>query len=180
MDKFSLETFIAGVRAAWGPLSSEVVARCRLHLEELLKAPATEEWLAELHRDEPPNKEVYRDAVNNFILLSHAEPPGLYRPPHDHGRGWVIYAVQRGEVEMGTYIRVQDPDGSIRLVKRDATLVRAGQVKVFLPGDIHDTLSVSGPITLLRFSERDLRKESEEGRVTRYVDREGVWTVKAA
>lgn len=66
-------------------------------------------------------------------------------------------------------------------MKRDATLVRAGQVKVFLPGDIHDTRCVTGPALLFCFTERDLKKEdSEDGRVRRYVERDGVWTDQAA
>ena len=82
---------------------------------------------------------------------------------------------------MATYVRMQDPDGAARLVKRDATLVRAGQAKVFLPGDIHDTRCVTGPALLFRFTERDLKKEDkEERKVTRYVERDGVWTEKAA
>jgi hypothetical protein len=181
MVRNSLDTFIESVRSSWGPLTSELVAGCRQHLEELLKAPATEEWLAALHRDAPENKELVRDPAHGFVLLAHAEYAGLYRPPHDHGRGWVIYAVQQGEIEMGTYVRVQGPDGSVQLVKRDATLVRRGQAKVFLPGDIHDTRCVTGPALLFRFTERDLKKEDqEEHRVTRYVERDGVWTVKAA
>ena len=51
MAKNSLEKFIEGVRQIWGPLTSEVVAGCRRHLEELVKAPSTEEWLAALHRE---------------------------------------------------------------------------------------------------------------------------------
>ncbi len=152
-----------------------------MQIEELLKTPATEEWLAALHRDAPENNELHRDPTHGFVLLAHAEYVGLYRPPHDHGRGWVIYAVQQGEIEMGTYIRAQDPDGTVRLVQRDATLVRAGQVKVFLPGDIHDTRCMTGPALLFRFTERDLKKEEkEERRVTRYVERDGIWTEKAA
>jgi hypothetical protein len=149
-------------------------------LEEFLKAPATEEWLAALHRDAPASEELYRDPTHCFVLLAHAEYAGLYRPPHDHGRGWVIYAVQQGEIEMGTYIRVQGPDGEVQLVKRDVTLVCPGQVKVFLPGDIHDTRCMTGPALLFRFTERDLKKEDkEERKVTRYVERDGIWTVMA-
>jgi hypothetical protein len=181
MAKNSLETFIESVRPTWGPLTSELVASCRHHLEELLKAPATEEWLAALHRDVPEYEELYRDPAHGFMLLAHAEYAGLYRPPHDHGRGWVIYAVQQGEIEMGTYLRVQGPDGRVQLVKRDATLVRPGRVKVFLRGDIHDTRCITGPALLFRFTERDLKKEDkEEHRVTRYVERDGVWTDGAA
>ncbi len=181
MTKNSLETFVEGVRSASGPLTSEVVANCRQRMEELLKAPATEAWLEELHRDAPETKDLYRDPEHGFMLLAHTESKGRYRPPHDHGRGWVIYAVQRGEAEMGTFVRMQDPDGTVRLVKREGNLLRAGDVKVFLPGDIHDTRTITGPLTVLRFTDRDLiPEEHEERRLTRYVERDGVWTVRAA
>ena len=98
----SLEECIGRIRPIWGPLTSELVAGCSRHLEDLLKAPATEDWLAALHRNGPENEELYRDPAHGFVLLAHTESVGLYRPPHDHGRGWVIYAVQRGEIEMAT------------------------------------------------------------------------------
>jgi hypothetical protein len=177
MAKNALETFVEGVRQIWGPLTSEVVADCRRQLEELVKTPSTEEWLAALHREAPAYKEMYRDPSHGFVLLAHTEQAGLYRPPHDHGRGWVIYAIQQGEIEMGTYARIEAPDGSVTLVKRDSTLVRPGQVRVYLPGDIHDTRCIAGPALLFRFTERDLKKEDKEDhRVTRYVERDGVWT----
>jgi hypothetical protein len=178
MARNSFDMSIEGIKSVWGQLSTEVVAACRGHLEDLLKASATEEWLAALHRDAPANKELYRDPAHGFVLLAHTEQAGLYRPPHDHGRGWVIYAMQQGEIEMGTYARRVDSDGSVRLVKRNSTLVRPGQVQVYLPGDIHDTRCMAGPALLFRFTERDLKKEDqEEHRVTRYVERDGVWTV---
>jgi hypothetical protein len=180
MTRNSLETLTESIGPIWGPLTSELVAGCRCHLEQLLKASA-EEWLAALHRDAPSYRELYRHPTHGFVLLAHTEHAGLYRPPHDHGRGWVIYAVQQGEIEMGTYVRVHSPDGKVQLVKRDTTLVRPGQTKVFLPGDIHDTRCVSGPALLFRFTERDLKKEDqEEGMVTRYVERDGVWAEGAA
>ena len=173
----SLEKAVEGIASIWGPLSSELVAACRQHLEELLETPPTEPWLAALHTEAPANQEMYRDPAHGFVLLAHTEQAGLYRPPHDHGRGWVIYAMQQGESEMGTYARIENPDGSVKLVKRGSTLVRPGQVQVYLPGDIHDTRCVSGPALLFRFTERDLKKEDrEEHRVTRYVERDGVWT----
>ena len=86
--------------------------------------------------------------------------------------------MQQGEIEMGTYARIEGADGSVRLVKRNSTRVRAGQVQVYLPGDIHDTRCMNGPALLFRFTERDLKKEDkEEHRVTRYVERDGAWTV---
>jgi hypothetical protein len=178
MARNTFDTSIDGIKSVWGPLSTEVVAACRGHLEGLLKASATEAWLAALHREAPASQELYRDPVHGFVLLAHTETAGLYRPPHDHGRGWVIYALQQGEIEMGTYARIEGRDGSVRLVKRNSTLVRPGQVQVYLPGDIHDTRCITGPALLFRFTERDLKKEDqEEHRVTRYVERDGVWTV---
>ena len=173
----SLDMFIEGVRSVWGPISTEVVAGCRQQLEGLLQASSAEEWLASLHQEAPANRELYRDPNHGFVLLAHTERSGLYRPPHDHGRGWVIYALQQGEMEMSTYARTEDPDGSVRLVKRDVTRVCPGQVQVYLPGDIHDTRCISGPSLLFRFTERDLKKEDkEEHRVTRYVERHGIWS----
>ena len=173
----ALESSIEGIRSVWGPLSTEVVAGCRRHLEDLLNAPATEEWLSVLHREAPANKELYRDPALGFVLLAHTEYAGLYRPPHDHGRGWVIYAMQQGEIEMGSYARIENPRGGAQLVKRDSTRLRPGQVRVYLPGDIHDTRCVKGPALLFRFTERDLKREDkEEHRVTRYVERNGAWT----
>jgi hypothetical protein len=178
MARDTLEASMQGMRSIWGPPSSEVVAGARAQLQRLVRAPAAEEWLARLHRHRPANEELYRDPEHGFVLLAHTEPPGLYRPPHDHGRSWVIYAIQHGEIEMRTYARLQAPDGSLRLVQRDATRVRPGDVQVYLPGDIHDTRCVTGPALLFRFTERDLKKEDkEERRVTRYEPPDGAWAV---
>lgn len=181
MDSNALSTFIDKTRASFGPLTSELVESVHAQLEQLVRAPSTELWLQALHQEAPESKELYRDAEHGFLLLAHSEPTDLYRPPHDHGRGWVIYALQRGEMEIGTYARHQDGDGRTRLVKRDVSLLRAGEARVYLPGDIHDTRCIAGPSLLLRFADRDLKREDrEEHRVTRYVARDGVWTVGAA
>ena len=177
MTASTLEHAMEAVSALWGPLTTELVEASRLHLESLAKASADEPWLAALHRDRPASRELYRDSVHGFVLQAHVETAGLYRPPHDHGRGWVIYAVQHGESEMGTWGRVSDAGGRVRLVKRNATLVRPGEAQVYLPGDIHDTLCVAGPALLFRLTDRDLRHEDQvERRITRYVQRDGVWT----
>ena len=172
MKKNSLQRFTESASATWGPLTSELVASSRRRMEALLETPATEDWLSALHEEAAEHRELYRDPAHGFLLLAHAESPGLYRAPHDHGRGWVIYAVQRGETEMGTYVRVLDARGKMQLVKRDCSVVRAGQIKVYLPGDIHDTRCAEGPLLLFRFTSCDLKKEN----VTRYAQRDGVWT----
>lgn len=177
----ALDTFVSGVEQIWGPLSSGLVAGCREQLKNLLQAPEHEEWLAALHRQQAPQTELHRNARHGFLLLAHSEPQGLYRPPHDHGRSWVMYAIQQGEIEMGTYARVQAADGSEQLVKRDSRLLRPGQVQVYLPGDIHDTRCVSGPALLFRFTERDLKREDLEARrLTRYVEQQGAWVAQRA
>ena len=103
------------------------------------------------------------------------EQMGLYRPPHDHGRAWVVYAVQSGALEIGTYAGVADGDGH-RLVRRDTSLLRPGEARAYLPGDIHDTHCVTEDALVLRFTERDLRHEDQvERMVTRFVDQDGEW-----
>jgi predicted metal-dependent enzyme (double-stranded beta helix superfamily) len=176
----SLEIFTEAARSAWGPLTSKLIADCKGYLQDLLETAGSEDWLKSLVLKAPASEELYRDPTHGFVLLAHTENAGLYRPPHDHGRGWVIYAMQQGEIEMGTYARTVDPDGHIRLVKRNSTLVSAGQVQVYLPGDIHDTLCVSSTALLFRFTERDLRLEDQQAhQVTRYIERDGVWTTGA-
>jgi hypothetical protein len=177
MTDTSLQTFIETVQSGWGPLTTKLIADCKRGLEDLLRAPATEPWLAGLHRDAPANRELYRDPAQGFVLLAHTEQAGLYRPPHDHGRGWVIYAIQQGQVEMRTYVRVPDPNGRVRLVMRDSTVLRPGDVKAFLPGDIHDTRCVAGPALLFRFTERDLKADET---VTRYAESDGAGAERAA
>lgn len=177
MENSSLETFIKAVRRVWGPLTSDLMAECRRQAAALLGAPDSEPWLSALHRDQAANVELYRDPACGFLLLAHTEQAGLYRPPHDHGRSWVMYAVQDGEVEMGSYARIEEPDGRVRLVERDRIILRAGDVRVYLPGDIHDTRCMTRTALLFRFTERDLKAEAQpDHRVTRYVQEDGVWT----
>ncbi len=176
----TLTMAMEGMRSIWGPLTTELAASARRHMEDLLRALATEEWLAELRREGPASKELYRDPDHSFVLLAHTEQTGQYRAPHDHGRGWVIYGVQEGEMEMGTYARVQDSEGRVGLVRRESYRHRAGETRVYLPGDIHDTRCTAGPALYYRFTDRDLKKEENEGhRITRFVEQDGVWRAGA-
>lgn len=149
MTKNALETFVESVRADWGPLSTEVIAACTRHMRLLLQADILEPWLAGLHREQPLARELYRDPDHGFVLMAHSEPYG----------------------------RVEAAVAQPRLVKRNTARVEAGGVQVYLPGDIHDTRCSRGPALLFRFTERDLKIEDKvEGKITRYVDRDGVWT----
>jgi predicted metal-dependent enzyme (double-stranded beta helix superfamily) len=178
MANSSLQTFCDSVRDAWGPLSSELVETSRRRLEDLLGAPQSEHWLAKLYAAAPARAELYRDPAHGFVLLAHTESGGVYRPPHDHGRSWVIYGVQRGEVEMRSYARVADASGNLQLVRRDTIIVRPGQALAYLPGDIHDTRCLTDSALLFRFTERDLKREDAEGHITRYQAPDEVWTIE--
>lgn len=176
MTSNAIETFGKQVSAAWGSLSSDLVAACRIEFSTLLQASPHEPWLAALLRDRPANEELYRDAQAGFVLLAHTEVEGLYRPPHDHGRAWVIYAVQHGAIEMRTFGRLGSGDRP-ELVQRDSSVLRAGDVQVYLPGDLHDTRCLSEGALLYRFTERDLKVEDKvERRVTRYPAPRSGWT----
>lgn len=164
MSKDSLQQFSEAVSTSWGPLTTELLASARQCVARLLGAAASEPWLSSLFADAPESRELYRDPTHDFVLLAHTEQAGLYRPPHDHGRGWVIYAVMSGEMEMGTYRRVHDLRGNAYIVRRETFSLRPGDIRVFLPGDIHDTRCVAGPLTLFRFTSRDFKKEE----LTRY------------
>lgn len=179
MQDSALDAFTEGTRSAWGPLSSELIDAVRDQLRRLLETSPSEKWLVALHEERPANRELYCDPDHGFVLLAHTEPEGLYRPPHDHGRSWVMYAVLEGAIEMGTYGLVDDAETGPRLVKRGSTLLRAGEVQAYLPGDIHDTRCVSRAALLLRFTERDLKQDVSHP-VTRYGFRDGLWTTDAA
>lgn len=172
MIETSLDLFAGRVRDNWGFLTSELIADCSKRLAELLRAPNTEPWMAALQSELPESRELYRDPVHGFVLLAHTEAESRYRAPHDHGTSWVIYGVLQGEMDMATYARVDEAGEGPRLVKRDTTRVRAGEVQVYLPGNIHDTFCVRGPAIQFRFTARDLRRETT---MTRYTDAAGVW-----
>jgi hypothetical protein len=176
MANNTLSTFIENTRVSFGPLTSELVCSVQAQLLQLTATSTSEHWLRALQEESPSSKELYRDPEHGFLLLAHSEPTGLYRPPHDHGDAWVVYALQRGAMEISTYARVKEADGHVRLVKRDVTTLRAGEARIYLPSDIHDTRCVNGPSLLFRFTERDLKQEDKRGRLTRYVSHNGVWT----
>lgn len=176
MTDKALERFVASVRADWGPISSALVAKCRAHIDALCLADEREAWLAELLEQRPATRELHREP-GGFMLLAHAERQGLCRPPHDHGRAWVVYGVQSGALEIGSYVRVPDDRGE-RLVQRDTIVLRPGEARAYLPGDIHDTRCITDDALVFRFTERDLRHEDQVARkVTRFVEKSGVWHV---
>lgn len=169
MEKDSLTKFIEEIRKTWGPLDTKLVSKAQTLLEELVNAPISEPWLAALQGEFQESRELYRDPDHGFILLAHTEREGQYRNAHDHGDGWVIYAVQRGEMEMGTYGRIER-QGEINVVRREKYRVKAGESRVYLPGDIHDTKCISSSVLMLRLTSCDLKTELQAKRMRRYAE----------
>lgn len=172
MEKKSLEQFVAEVKKNWGPLSTQTVENCYRLLKELTQASDSESWMANLilRSSEEINEELYRDPEHGFVLLAHAEHEARYRIPHDHGSGWVLYAIIKGETEMRTYGRVMNPKGRTQLVRKDVYRMKAGDCRLYLPGDIHDTRCISQSVLMLRLTSCDLKIEDRAGRLIRYLD----------
>jgi hypothetical protein len=162
MEHDSLSKFISEIRQIWGPLNTELVEKSRTLMEQLASSAANEGWLAGVQRSDR-SVELYRDPEHGFLLLAHTEQEGLYRAPHDHGNGWVIYAVQDGVMEMRTYGNI---DGG--LVRRETYRLSKRQARAYLPGDIHDTRCVSSSVLMLRLTSCDLKMEKQEGRMHQF------------
>lgn len=168
MKKNGLETFISNVKKHWSGLNTETVEAVRQLLIDLTKSSPDELWLKEIIDEKPAVKELYRDPENGFILLAHSEDQGMYRHPHNHGAGWVFYAVQSGEIAMTTFKQITSTNGETRLVSRGTDVLVNGQCKVFLPGDIHDTRCLSEGFIQFRLTSADFKKEIQEGRMIRF------------
>lgn len=176
MPPTCLDSFISAASSAWPTGGSEVVSICRAALAKLAGANESEPWLAALLAEKPASRELHRHPAHGFVLLAHTENKGLYRPPHDHGRAWVVYTVQSGELEVGTYRKITQKDGTVTLVEEGSSVLRPGEARAYLPGEVHDTRCLSTTALLFRFTERDLRHEDQvEGKVTRFIDRNAQW-----
>lgn len=164
----SLIDFKEAVSSIWGPLNSELTFKCKLLMKDLINNCKDEDWVKVLIDQKDPNKELLRSEDHGFILMSHLETVGDISPPHDHGKGWVIYATLTGRVEMGHFNLIQTLDNRELLVQKDQFVLEAGECNVYLPGDIHDTRSIVADTLMLRLTSCDFNKEVEEGRLKRY------------
>ena len=153
--------YIEEMRAAWrAGEDASLPARAQVLLERLLaETPREEAWVAELLRDQPASRELYRDPERGFLQMGHWHKEGHHNAPHDHGPCWVLYGVYAGEIEITTYRRTDDgsvPDRA-RLEVKDVVRVTPGRVYPYLPGDIHHTRAIdpNGSV-VMRFLSYDL------------------------
>lgn len=170
----SLENFIKEVTACWSGLNTQTTTEVRKLLMELAKTSTDEHWLKELHRKKSPASQLYQDSNHGFMLLAHTEKKGNYRSPHNHGAGWVFYAVHSGALEMHTYKQITTSKGVTHLVSRGSEIMKAGDCKLFLPGDIHDTKCLSENFMQFRLTSSDLKEEIKSGRMTQFINEPSV------
>jgi predicted metal-dependent enzyme (double-stranded beta helix superfamily) len=166
----NLDAIVREIKACWKGLDSDTTTEVRRLLTELAKTSTGEEWVQSIMLEKPSSKELYRDPEHGFILLAHTEKNGTYRPPHNHGAGWVFYAVQSGEMEMTTYRNVTTAEGITHLVSRGTDRLQVGDCRVFLPGDIHDTLCKSENFVQYRLTSSDFSDEIKSKRMVRFLN----------
>lgn len=168
MHTNALSFFIEQARSHWSGLNTNTVVNIKKLMKGLANTPSTELWLQELHSAQRESVELYRDSEYGFILLAHVEKRGRYRRPHNHGAGWVFYAVQHGQMEMASYGQVTDSTGETCIVSRGTQTLRQGHCNAYLPGDIHDTRCISDYALMFRLTSCDFSDEKRQGRLVQY------------
>ncbi len=157
----SLKSYIAEVRSIWGDgKDPQLPYKVKGLLERLLIATNPQEpWIAQLIREGPPAKELYRDKDYGFILKGHVYEKGHSKIPHDHGPCWVLYGVYHGVIEITTHRRMDE--GKIlrfaTLEKKRLHRLTPGVVMSYLPGEILLTLAVEHSV-VFRFLSSDPNK----------------------
>lgn len=107
MKSTSLSYFVNKIEDQWGPISSSLCEAVRSSLADLSLASSSEPWLRSINYAENQNRLLHKSPTQGFCLLTHEEEEGLYRIPHDHGRAWVVYAVQSGKAQIETLANSQ-------------------------------------------------------------------------
>ncbi|MEC7277634.1 MAG: hypothetical protein VXV96_15040 [Bdellovibrionota bacterium] len=172
MNKSSLDVFIKEISDIWGPLSSELVLKSKELIQKLISESEGEEWLLKILEESREIKTLYKDPKHGFLLLAQFEGQGLYRVPHNHGSGWVIYGVHSGEMEMGSFTQIVRPNGDLDLIKKESYSISSGSCKAYLPGDIHDTRCISAKTLMFRLTSTDFKEEFKSGRMIKYINYE--------
>lgn len=163
-----LNSFISETRSAWESINIESLLKIRSLVENLAKNESFRKSLQENAGDILKGIELYRDEEHGFVLLAYTESKGTYRMPHNHGNGWVVYAVVDGIVEMGNYINLVQASGLSKLILKNTDNMTTGDSNIYYPGDIHDTRCMSENAIILRLTSCDLKEEDRLGRMLRF------------
>lgn len=158
----------AELQKLWVDLCMESVQKIQLVMKGLAENAEVCTGLRLITRTQQEGYEIFRDRRQGFILLAYSEKNGVYRIPHNHGEAWVVYAMVSGAVEMGNYFNAVRGDVSNHLVLKNREKLIAGDTRIYLPGEIHDTRCVSEEAVILRLTSLDLRAEESAGRMRRF------------
>jgi hypothetical protein len=164
MNQQQINLFFDELKICWNKQNEETIKAGKHVMEAMLKSEDLKKHLANESDNLAKGIELYRDSEFGFILLAYSETKGLYRMPHNHGNGWVIYSVVEGIIEMGTYALI----GDINLIKKEKHQIQIGNSEVYFPGDIHDTQCVSDSVIILRLTSCDLKEEEKQGRMKKF------------
>lgn len=164
MEQLKLNLIFAELASSWNKQNEETITAGKLVMEGLLKSEELKAYLINKRSILNKGVELYRDYNHDFILFAYSEEKDLYRIPHNHGNGWVIYSVVEGIIEMGEYALIANSN----LIKKDKYQMNKGDSEVYFPGDIHDTKCISDSVIILRLTSCDLKEEERQGRMKKY------------
>lgn len=159
---------IVKIESLWEDLDINSLREIKSSLQQLALTPEVQFNLGKVTEDSAKGVELHRNH-RGFIILAYAEDKGTYRVPHNHGDAWVVYVVVEGEVEMRNYFKFNGGSKDRLILKNREKLVQ-GEVRIYYPGEIHDTRCLSNRAVILRFTSRDLRDEERDGRMHRFGD----------
>ena len=170
---YTMEAFIDDVKkifeASRDPLKQAQAVSDRL--KDLLAVPG---WLEEkLNLPEEGGFGRYDLHINEdlghpnpgFYLMVTVQKPDQTQLPHDHGVAWVAYGVCQGTIKQTKFRWAFPGEGvdSPQIKKSGEFTQSDGSVAFFLPGEIHQTLNVTGGRALV------VRLESQKlDTLTRY------------
>lgn len=170
---YTMEAFLDDVRQVFASSKDALVQAqaVKEYLERLMAVPG---WL-EAQIDIPEEGGFgrydlhYEENVGHpapgFYFMATFQKPDQTQLPHDHGAAWVVYGVYKGSIRQGKWRWYHPGEGvdSLQLKEYGSFVQESGSAAFFLPGEVHQTLNVTGGRALV------VRFESQKlDQVTRY------------
>jgi predicted metal-dependent enzyme (double-stranded beta helix superfamily) len=165
---YTLDRFIADIRNVFALTKDPCTQAQKVagHMQRLLAIPGClDERLnlsseagfgrVNLHLDD-----TYGHPGPGFLVMCALLPPSRHAKksltrgtPHDHGASWVAYGIYQGTIEQTTYHWLYSKGQRTVpvLAEKERFVQDVGEVAFFLPGEIHQTATISdGPAVALR------------------------------
>ena len=170
---YTMEAFVDDVKEIF-TASRDPLAQAQAVAEKMKQLLAVPGWLEEklklpeeggfgrydLHIDD----ELGQPGAG-FYLMCTVQKPDQTQLPHDHGVAWVAYGVYSGSIKQTKFRWAFPGEGvdSPQIRETGHFTQKDGSVAYFLPGEIHQTLNVTGERALV------VRLESQKlDTLTRY------------